>query len=488
MIRVRFAPSPTGYLHIGSVRTALFNYLFARRQGGKFILRIEDTDRERSNEAFLEEILENLKWMGLEWDEGPGAGGDYGPYFQMERLKIYREHAQKLLDEDKAYYCYCTPEELAAERELANLEKRSPGYSGKCMHITEEQQAQYDREGRDPSIRFKVPASGEVVIDDLIRGKVSFDNCLLEDFIIMKSSGIPVYNFAAVIDDSLMHISHVIRGEEHLSNTPRQLLLYRALGYPPPEFAHLPIILDEQRRKLSKRRGGVDLRDFRMDGYLPEAIFNFLALLGWSPGEDLELMERDDVIGRFTLDAVSKSPSVFDDKKLEWMNAQYMKKKTPAEIADLSEPFFMYSGYEPERRFLEELSELYCERIKKLSDFPVTAACFFDEHIEYDPDAAIKYFKEPGVTAKRLRDLEDVIAELDDYNKETIEKAVRGLAEKLGVAAAKLIHPARVALTGKATSPGIFEVMELMDKPAVLSRLIQAAEYLEEKNKAKAEQ
>ncbi|MCD6310129.1 MAG: glutamate--tRNA ligase [Candidatus Eremiobacteraeota bacterium] len=484
VVRVRFAPSPTGYLHIGSVRTALFNYLFARKEGGKFILRIEDTDQERSSDEYLREILENLKWMGLEWDEGPEVGGDYGPYFQMQRANIYRDMARFLLDSGRAYYCYCTREELAKEREQARIEKRSPGYSGRCKSLTRKQIASFEAEGRKPSIRFLLSDERKVVINDLVRGEVVFDTELIDDFIIMKSSGIPVYNFAVVVDDYLMKITHVIRGEEHLSNTPKQVLLYNALGYSLPEFAHLPIILDERKHKLSKRRGGVDLRDYRAKGYLPEAIFNFLALLGWSPGENLELMNRDEIISRFSLAGISKSPSIFDDRKLEWMNGKYINKEAPADLADLAEQFFHEKGFNPSRNLLERLAILYAERIRTLADFPEYTAYFFSEEVEYEQKAENKYFKDPR-TSYWLDTLSRTIARLEEYNEKTVEQATRDLAEKMGISAARLIHPARVALTGKAVSPGLFEVMEIMGKDKVVHRLSCAADYVKKKSQVK---
>lgn len=481
-VRVRFAPSPTGFLHIGSARTALLNWLFARHHRGTFILRIEDTDRARSTKEFLVSILEDMKWLGLDWDEGPEKGGEYGPYYQMERLNFYNEYARKLVDKGVAYNCYCKPEELEERRKKAVSAGKKPGYNGRCRNITSEEQAQFKKEGRPSALRFKVPA-GQTQVNDLIRGTVNFNHEEIDDFVIMKSDGIPVYNFAAVVDDYMMKITHIIRGEEHLSNTPRQIMMYGALDLLLPQFAHIPIILNEDRSKLSKRRGASNLGDFRDKGYLPSALLNFLALLGWSPGGDREIMTVDEIIKEFSLEGVTAHPAVFDEKKLEWMNSQYVKMIGQERLAEFALPFFLKAGYTKEQlgrssgKWFEDLCELHLERIRTLSQFAEESACFFHDELTYDEGAVKKHLKHeyvPDVFEELSRRLEA----LEDFSVEKLEETVRKLAEELGMAAAKIIHPVRVALTGKQVSPGLFQVMNLLGKEQVIQRLKKCEKFL----------
>ncbi|MFY9204018.1 MAG: glutamate--tRNA ligase, partial [Limnochordia bacterium] len=331
-VRVRFAPSPTGYLHVGGARTALFNYLYAKHHHGVFVLRIEDTDLARSTEASTRAILDSMAYLGLDWDEGPEKGGDYGPYFQSQRLELYKEYAEKLLSMGRAYECYCTPEELDQIRQEAAAQGRDPKYDGRCRNLTDTQRREFVRQGRKPVIRFKADFEGTTLVDDLIRGQVIFDNNQLDDFVIIKSDGMPTYNFAVVIDDALMRITHVIRGEDHLSNTPKQIQIYQALGFAVPQFAHIPMILGPDRTRLSKRHGATSVGQFQEEGYLAEAMVNYLALLGWAYDDSQTIFSKTELIEKFSLSKVSKNPAVFDLAKLQWMNGVYIRELSLDEL------------------------------------------------------------------------------------------------------------------------------------------------------------
>ena len=347
-IKVRFAPSPTGPLHIGGARSALFNYLLARRYSGKMVLRIEDTDLERSSRESEENIIESLKWLGLDWDEGPDVGGEFGPYRQTERLQIYTEMAQKLIDQGMAYRCYCSEEELEEQRQAFIAKGELPRYSGCCRNLTKEQEEKYLSEGRKPVIRSKVPKDQMIIINDMVRGTVNFESNGIGDFVIVKSDGIPTYNFAVTVDDHLMQISHVIRAEEHLSNTPRQILIYEALGWEKPTFAHISLILGKDKTKMSKRHGATSVVQYREQGYLPEAVVNFLALLGWAPGGEEEIFTMEQLIEQFSLDRVAKNPAVFDMDKLRWFNGYYIRQSSVERITDLALPYLKEAGYLPQ--------------------------------------------------------------------------------------------------------------------------------------------
>jgi glutamyl-tRNA synthetase (EC 6.1.1.17) len=344
-IRVRFAPSPTGSLHIGSVRTALFNWLFARKYNGVFILRLEDTDLERNLKEAETDIMSSLRWLGLNWDEGPDAGGLFGPYRQSERSDLYRNEAHRLLENGAAYQCYCTSEELALQREEARQKGLAPRYDGQCRHLDDKARREREARGIRPTLRIKVPLAGATVVHDLIRGDVEFENKTLDDFIIMKSNGLPTYNFACVVDDSLMRITHVIRAEEHLSNTPKQIFLYRALGYQPPVFAHAPMILAPDRSKLSKRHGATSVEEFRSDGFFPEALVNYLVLLGWSPGDEREIMTVEEITSAFSLEAISRHAAIYDTRKLTWLNARYLNAFELERVVKDVLPFFHSHGF-----------------------------------------------------------------------------------------------------------------------------------------------
>lgn len=434
-VKVRFAPSPTGYLHIGGARTALYNWLFARHAGGIFLLRIEDTDRQRSTEEATQAILDSLKWLGLDWDEGP--------YFQSQRLSLYKKYAETLVDQGKAFY-------------------------------------DTDTEGRT-AIRFKM-LDGVTDVNDLIHGTITFDTSLIEDFIILKADGFPTYNFACVIDDAEMGITHIIRGDDHISNTPKQIALYRALGFTIPEFAHIPMILGEDGTRLSKRHGATSVTEYRDKGYLPQALINFLALLGWSPGNDQEIMSIQEMIEKFTLKRVNKTSAQFNNTKLDWMNGQYIK-NSPAEclVPDIK-AFFEKSGIDTSKistEWLTNLVGLYHERFKTFQDLVNQTMFFFTDTIEYDPAAVDKFLKKSG-TLELLKEVYSALAQQSDFDKVHLEGCLRALTEKTGIGFSKLAQPLRVAITGKSVSAGIFETMELLGKEISLKRLEYAIKNFSE--------
>ncbi len=480
-VRVRFAPSPTGLLHVGSFRTALFNWLFARKTGGKFILRIEDTDRVRSKPEYLQSQLADLEWMGLNWDEGPGVGGDYGPYFQMERLSIYKEYAKKLMDEGKAYFCYCTAEELERERQEAKKEKKNFGYSGRCRHLSQAEREKFEKEGRRPCIRFMTPQEGVTVVKDLIKGEVSFENQLMDDFVIVKSDGIPTYNFAVVIDDYLMKITHVIRGDEHMSNAPKQIMIYDALGFEKPQFCHIPIILNKDRSKLSKRKGAVHLLDYKERGYLREALLNFLALLGWAPKDNREIFSKEELIEAFSLEGISKHPAIFDEEKLEWLNSKYIQSIPDEELIPLVKEFLEKMGINPNVKDVEWYKKaipLYRERAKTLVEFAEKMVYYFKPVNSYDPKGVKRYFKKNLFLIDALKEMAKRIEKDEEYTPESLEKILREYAEEIGVKAGKLIHAVRLACTGTTATPPLFDVVSLIDKNEVINRLLKASDFI----------
>ena len=481
-VRVRFAPSPTGYLHIGGARTALFNWLFARKMGGKLILRIEDTDIARLKEDSVSQILTSLKWLGINWDEGPEVGGDHGPYYQSERFDIYKKYCQQLVDEGKAYYCFCTPEELEAEREKQHQAKQPFRYARTCRDLTpDEVKARIDA-GASYSVRLKIPAEGNVVVHDLIHGDVTFNMDQYDDFVIMKSNGIPTYNFAVVIDDHLMGMTHVMRAEEHLSNTPKQLLVYEAFGWEPPKFGHMSMILAPDRSKLSKRHGATSVEEFRSQGYVAEAIVNYLTLLGWGPGDEREMFSLQETVELFELEQMSKKAAVYDTKKLTWMNGQYLSELPLEKILPEVKPFFIKDGYVDEAWFAEneeyfaKLVDTVRVRVKTLQEIADASDYFFKDVESYDEKGVAKHFKPEAVAL-----LEQCIAavEADDvYSLETTEAAYNKIAADNGLALGKVIHPTRLALTGRTVSPGMFDVMVLLGKKKTLERLHKAVEFI----------
>lgn len=458
MVRVRFAPSPTGHLHIGGARTALFNWLFARHHNGKFILRIEDTDRSRSTEEFIESIIEALKWLGLDWDEGP--------YRQTDRIDIYREYAYKLLREGKAYRCYCTPEELETRRQEALKEGKTPRYDRRCREIEEELNKPY-------AIRFKMPLEGETVVDDLVKGAVVFKNSEIEDLVILRSDETPTYNFCVVVDDYEMKITHVIRGEDHLNNTPKQIHIYHALGISPPQFAHIPMILGQDRARLSKRHGATSVLAYRDEGYLPEAVINFLARLGWSYG-DQEIFTREELIRYFSLSQVGKANAVFNAEKLLWLNSEYIKFTPEERLFELVKPFLIKEGYleegkEIDLKWASRAIRSLKERCRTLKELAHAMRYYLLEYVEIEPKAREKYINSETIPV--LRELYEKLESLEDFKQEKIEEIFMEFVNKRGYKLGQIAQPVRVAITGSTVSPGIYEVLELVGKERTLKRI-----------------
>lgn len=482
-VRVRFAPSPTGSLHIGGARTALFNLLFARHNNGTFVLRIEDTDTERSTEESAAQIVRSLKWLGIDWDEGPEKGGDFGPYFQSQRLELYKKEVDRLLAEGKAYYCYCTPEELAQRREAALKAGKPPKYDGCCRNLTPEQREKFEAEGRKPTIRLKMPEEGYTEVDDLIRGKVVFENSVLDDFIIVKSNGIPTYNFACVVDDNAMKITHIIRAEEHLSNTPKQIQAYRALGYDIPKFAHVPMILAPDRSKLSKRHGATSVEEFKDQGYLAKAIINYLTLLGWSPEGTEEIFEIDKAIKEFTLERVNKTAAIYDVKKLTWINGHYMRELDVNFVTEETIPFMIKKGIVTEEEakekfdYIREIVDISRDRSKTLDELAESIAFFFKDVTEYEEKGVRKHFAKENA-AKLLTLGADALEKLGDFTLETTEATFRNITEELGLKAAEIIHPTRLAITGRTIGPGLFHIIVLLGREKTVERMRKAVKWI----------
>ncbi|ADQ07480.1 glutamyl-tRNA synthetase [Caldicellulosiruptor hydrothermalis 108] len=472
MVRVRFAPSPTGQLHIGGARTALFNYLFAKKHNGKFILRIEDTDLERSRKEWAEGIMKSLKWLGIEWDEGPDVGGEFGPYFQSQRKEIYLEYIQKLLEEGKAYYCFCTQEEIEREREIARQQKIPYKYSKKCRNISLEEAKKRIENGEKAVVRIKAPVEGTTVVHDIIRGDVEFSNDQLDDFIILKSDGNPTYNFVCVIDDYLMKISHVIRAEEHLSNTPKQLIIYEALNIQPPQFAHVPMILAPDRSKLSKRHGATSVEEFFENGYLKEAIVNYLLLLGWSPGEDRTIISLEEAIQKFELEKVSKNAAIYDINKLTWINGYYLKEIDLDDLYERMKYFYSKKGIDIssfDKEYVKSVLKLVREKVKTLVEVVSASTYFFDSNYEYEQKGVEKYFTADNLKCLQL--LLDDLKNVQPFSAEEIEKLVRSKAEEFNTKAANLIHTIRMCISGRTVTPGLFEMMEVLGKDEVIRRI-----------------
>jgi len=476
-IRVRYAPSPTGHLHIGNARTALFNYLYARNQGGKFIIRIEDTDQKRNIEGGEQSQLHYLKWLGMEWDESIDVGGEYGPYRQSERIAIYDEYTKQLFEKGMAYKCYCTEEELEADRAAQMERNETPKYSGRCRHLSEEDRAQFEKEGRKPSIRFKVPNDKVLRFDDMVKDEVSFESDGFGDFVIVKKDGIPTYNYAVVIDDHLMKISHVLRGDDHISNTPKQLLIYDAFGWEPPVFGHMTLIVNESRKKLSKRDESIIqfIEQYEELGYLPEALFNFIALLGWSPAGEEEIFSKEEFIEKFDAERLSKSPALFDRQKLTWMNNQYMKKAEIDRVIDLALPHLIKAGKIKEDRTAEEdtwvksLISLFQEKMSYGAEIVEMSALFFQDELDFEEEAKEVLAEEqvPEVMRAFLQEIEA----LTEFTAPQIKAAVKAVQKGTGHKGQKLFMPIRAAVTGQTHGPDLMLSMELLGKEKVKERV-----------------
>jgi glutamyl-tRNA synthetase len=467
MVRVRFAPSPTGHLHIGGARTALFNWLYAKHNKGTFILRIEDTDRTRSTEEYIDAIIEGMKWLDLDWDEGP--------YRQTDRFDVYRRYTEKLLNEGKAYYCYCLPEELEQRRQEALVQGKSPKYDGRCRNL------QDPIPGKNPAVRFRMPREGETAVNDLIKGKTVFDNAYLDDLIIMRSDGTPTYNFTVVVDDVDMNITHVIRGDDHLNNTPKQIHIYNALGYEVPLFAHLPMILGADKTRLSKRHGAVSVMAYKEMGYLPDALVNYLVRLGWSYG-DQEIFTRDELIQYFSFDKVGKSAAVFNPEKLLWLNSQYIINSSAEELAEMVVPFLskekvISEGQTLDKEWLSKAIDTQKERSRTLIELANSLRYYISEDVEYNEKAKTKFLNEKSLPY--LIELKDSLVSISDFSALEIEKVFTSIIEKHGIKLGNLAQPVRVAMTGKTESPGIFEVIEIAGKEKTLKRLEKAIKTIE---------
>ncbi|WP_276627339.1 glutamate--tRNA ligase [Veillonella magna] len=478
-MKVRFAPSPTGPFHIGGARSALFNWLLARREGGTFLLRIEDTDLVRSTRESEENIKAALKWLGMDWDEGIDVGGDNGPYRQTERLDIYKEVTDRLIAEGKAYYCYCTEEELEAERQAQLARGETPKYNGHCRHLTEEQRAAYEAEGRKPTVRLRVPLNETVAFDDMVRGHVSFESNGIGDFVIVKSDGIPVYNYAVVIDDHTMEVTHVIRAEEHLSNTPRQIVIYNALGWDVPTFGHISLIMGKDGKKMSKRHGATSVEQYKNLGYLPEAINNFLALMGWAPEGEQELFTTEELIQNFSMDRVAKNPAVFDIDKLNWINFNYMKKLTDEELYTLCLPSLQEAGYasaqpdEAEKARLTMLCVCLKDHISYGAQIKEEAAMFFTDSISIDEEHRddIKAVLAEESCPTVLAAFSDKLKAMDEVTPEQVKAAIKAIMKETKLKGKFVFMPIRVAITGQMHGPDLNYIVPLLGRDTVLARL-----------------
>ncbi len=486
--RVRFAPSPTGEPHVGNIRTAIFDWLLARQQGGEFIVRVEDTDQARAVDGAVEVILEALDWLGLEWDEGPDVGGKFAPYKQSERLELYTRHSDQLVDAGYAYRCYCSEERLDQVRKTRSKQENATGYDRRCRSLSPDErnrlEAELEARGDSPVVRFKMPLEGTTTIDDLVRGEVTFENRLVDDFVMLKSDGYPTYHLAHLVDDREMQITHVLRGEEWLPSVPRHLQLYRALGWEPPLFAHLPIILAPDRSKLSKRHGATSLLEYREMGYLPHTMVNFLTLLGWSLDDKTELFSTESLIKNFSIERVSKAGAIFNNDKLDWMNGHYIREMAADDLADALLDFWgAYPPAEiprlPSRDFALKIVPLVQERLKTLRDAAPLVAFLFKDSIEYETDDLIQRRMDADSTRLCLQAAHDGLASLDSFDAEPIEVLLRGMVKELDVKAGQLFGSLRVATTGQRIAPPLFESLEVLGRERSLDLIAAARDRIE---------
>jgi glutamyl-tRNA synthetase len=479
-VRVRIAPSPTGFFHVGSARTALFNWLFARHYDGKFVVRVEDTDRTRYDPEAVADLTASLRWLGLDWDEGPDIGGPYGPYVQSERLGLYQEYAEKLVVEGHAYQCYCSPERLAAMREEQRRKKASIGYDRHCRTLTAAERAEYEARGVAPVVRLKAPLEGQTSFHDELYGTITFENQTLDDLVLLKSDGYPTYHLGVVVDDRLMEISHIMRGDEWLSSVPKHVLLYNAFGWEMPVFAHLPLILAPTGKgKLSKRHGGVEIRDFRSQGYLAEAMVNYLARLGWSYDDKTEMFSRDELVRYFDLSGVNNSPARFSYERLEWMNGYYIRQLDPDDLAGRMVPFMDAAGYGVTAADMLPVVPLIQERLKNLSEAPEWTGFLFDKDLKYDPELLVGKKMSETESLAALRQARERLNSLDSFDAEATEQSMRALATDLGLKAGPLFGIIRIAVTGKRVAPPLFETMAVLGKETTLARMDQGVGILE---------
>ncbi|MDH4257414.1 MAG: glutamate--tRNA ligase [Candidatus Aminicenantes bacterium] len=472
-IRVRFAPSPTGFLHVGNARTALFNWLFARQANGVFVLRIEDTDRERSADKYEKSLMDDLRWLGLDWDEGPDVGGHFGPYRQSQRLEIYKGYTQSLLDKGKAYYCFCPPEELEKTREESIALGKMAVYSGKCRSLSPEESRRRVDSGEEAAIRLRTPDSGSLDYHDLVRGKLSFDLGLIGDPVIVRSNGLPAYNYAVVIDDLLMEITHVIRGEDHISNTPRQLLAYKALDFSPPQFAHLSMVMGKDNTRLSKRHGAAAVEQFKKDGFLSSALFNYLSLLGWASPDGQEVLAKNELVRLFDLEKVSRSSAIFDYDKFNWINRQHIKKLTPSQKAELAYPHLRRAGFLPEKtaeaqqEWLERMVEVLSNRIDRFSDLPQEARVFF-VFTPQEMDEEARKELEAGCAPQVIGHFAEKISQVKEFNYDRFAAFAQEIREETGCKGKDLYHPLRIVLTAKASGLELDKLIPLVEEGARL--------------------
>jgi glutamyl-tRNA synthetase len=478
--RVRFAPSPTGYLHVGGARTALFNWLYARRHGGTLVLRIEDTDAERSSWEMVAGIVDGLRWLGLDWDEGPDVGGPHAPYFQSERLEKYREYAHEMVRAGRAYYCYCRPEEIQKKRAEADARGETWTYDRACLQRDPAETARLDAEGAPKAVRFRVPP-GQTRFTDLVHGEIAFDNANIEDFVILRSDSQPTYHLSVVVDDIDMEITHVVRGDDHISNTPKQVQLYEAFGKEPPRFAHVPLIMGPDKKRLSKRHGATSVMEYPRMGYLPEAMVNFLALLGWSPGGDREVLSRDELTQLFTLEGISGGNAVFNTEKLDWFNQQHIARLGAADLLSRVESRLREAGLwrdtlaGSEAAWIAQVLELLKPRVRTLDHLVEELRPFLVDEPAIDPAAAAKHLTD--TVRPLLSELADAFERLQPFDAATVEQTLRSISDAAGIKAAALIHATRVAVTGRGVSAGLFEVVVLLGRTRVVSRIRRAASY-----------
>ncbi len=483
-VRVRYAPSPTGFPHVGNIRTALFNWLFARHNGGSFIVRIEDTDVTRRVEGAVEAILGALRWLGMDWDEGPEVGGEYGPYFQSERLKLYQSAAKRLVEQGDAYYCYCTPERLEEMRAEQTRLKQPPGYDRRCRELSATGGVLKWMSGSKRVIRFRTPLEKQTIFTDLIRGEITFENANIDDFILLKSDGYPTYHLASVVDDHLMEISHVLRAEEWLSSTPRHLMLYHALGFEPPQFVHLPMLLGTDRSKLSKRHGAVSITEYQVQGYLPEAMVNFLALLGWSLDDKTEIMSRKELMDNFSLERVSQTAAIFNREKLDWMNGVYIRSLSLEDFTQRATPF-LDRGLPAEVKrpipadYATKITPLIQERVKILSEVPELTEFFFVDELGYEPGLLIVKKMNQELAIKALKASVVKLKNLPAFDKESLEAVLRPLAEELELKTGQLFGTLRVAVTGRMVAPPLFQTMAVLGKERCTQRIKEALKKLQ---------